>query len=53
MIPADDDERVIEGAEPAQPDDAGFGEQIAAKRFGVNESDDDEGTTHERRGRDH
>ena len=41
MIPADDVERVVEGAEQAQREDAGFGEQIAAKRLGVKESDDD------------
>lgn len=53
MIPADDVERVIEGAEQAQREDAGFGEQIATKRFGVKERMTTEGTTNERRGRDH
>jgi hypothetical protein len=41
MIPADDVERVIEGAEQVQREDAGFGEQIATNRFGDKESDDD------------
>ena len=41
MIPADDVERGIEGSEQAQREDAGFGEQMAAKRFGVKGSDDD------------
>jgi hypothetical protein len=39
--PCRDVERVIEGAEQAQREDAGFGEQIATKRFGVKESDAD------------
>jgi hypothetical protein len=41
MIPVDDVEQVIEGTEQAQGEDAGFGEQIATKRLGVKESDDD------------
>jgi hypothetical protein len=40
MIAADDVERLIEGTEQAR-EDGGFGEQIATKRFGVKESDDD------------
>jgi hypothetical protein len=35
MIPADDVERVIEGAQQVQREDAGFREQIATERFGA------------------
>jgi hypothetical protein len=47
MIPADDVERVIEGAQQVQREDAGFRDQIATERLGaprgsgVKECDDD------------
>jgi hypothetical protein len=47
MIPADDVERVIEGAQQVQREDVGFSERLASKRSGAppgsggKESDDD------------
>jgi hypothetical protein len=35
MIPADNVERVIEGAQQVQREDAGFREQIATERLGA------------------
>jgi len=35
MIPADDVERVIEGAQQVQGEDAGFRERIATERLGA------------------
>lgn len=40
MFTADDVERVFAGAEQAGAGDAGSGERMATRRFGVKESDD-------------